>query len=244
MKKEIIILQKGSIYFFYRPKVESHDKQGEIQRFFFVLKPENQNKYKLLIVGKKELPLSEKGSYFLFLEAIKSSQEDLLSSLGEKHYLTKTKGERILPTSHCLGEGKYLLVSHNNHSHFIYKLINPPQIRETQKEFNLQKENDYLISIKNPQAVTPSGVGLPEKQKVTFPPSLQNKFANYSFIPLSTGEFLDYEGAELLLIPKKRENLVNQENELEICLEKIQSDNLLKEFAKISSPIALAPIKQ
>src|SRR5215212_1922789 len=148
MKREINILQSGNIYFFYRPKVEnsSNHKEG-VQRFFFVLQPQSQNKYHLLIVGKKQLPPTEKNNYFLFLEAIKNNQEELLSALGEKHYSTKTRGERTVPVSHCLGIGKYLLVSHDNHTHFIYRLTNPSQIKEIQKEFNLQKEDDYLISI-------------------------------------------------------------------------------------------------
>jgi len=245
MEKKINALQGGIIYFFYRPKVENGpDKKEEVQRFFFVLQPQNQDKYQLLIVGKKQLPSTEKEKYFLFLEAIKTSKKELLSALNEKHYSTKTRGERTLPVSHCLGFGKYLLVAHNNHSHFIYQLTNPSQIKETQKEFNLQKEGDYLISIKNPQAATSSGVGLPEKQKVKFPPSLQNKFDNYSFIPLTTSEFLDYEGVELLLIAKGKENLTNRESELESCLEKIHPNNSLEEFAKTSPPEALTPIKE
>ena len=245
MKGKINILQGGSIYFFYRPKVETSPNQVEgVQRFFFVLQPQNQNKYQLLIVGKKQLPPTEKENYFLFLEAIKNNKEELLSALNEKHYSTKTRGERILPVSHCLGIGKYLLVVHNNHTHFIYQLTSPSQIKGTQKEFNLQKEGDYLISIKNPQAATPPDVGLAEKQKVKFPPALQTKFANYSFVPLATSEFLDYEGVELLLIAKGKQSLSKQENEVEFCLEKIHPDNLLDEFAKISSPDALVPIKE
>ncbi|CAG8658014.1 1974_t:CDS:1 [Ambispora leptoticha] len=242
MAKKISVLQGGSIYFFYRPKIESDPK--EVQRFFFVLQPQNQPKYQLLIVGKKQLPPTEKNNYFLFLEAIKNKKEELLSALSEKQYSTKIRGERTLPVSHCLGAGKYLLVVHNDHTHFIYQLTNPSQVREIQKEFNLQKEDDYLISIKNPQAATSPGVGLTEKQKVKFPPSLQNKFTNYSFIPLTTSEFLDYEGVELLLISKGKESLVDRENEVESCLKKIHPDNLLDEFAKISSPEALTPIKE
>ncbi|CAG8475287.1 6981_t:CDS:2 [Paraglomus occultum] len=227
-------------------KIEKNSKVVgiEVEALIKKSKPQNQDKYQLLIVGKKQLPSTEKEKYFLFLEAIKTSKKELLSSLNEKHYSTKTRGERTLPVSHCLGVGKYLLVAHNNHSHFIYQLTNPPQIKETQKEFNLQKEGDYLISIKNPQAATSSGVGLPEKQKVKFPPSLQNKFDNYSFIPLTTSEFLDYEGVELLLIAKGKEDLTTHESELESCLKKIHPDNLLEEFAKIGPPDALSPIKE
>ncbi|WP_147410180.1 hypothetical protein [endosymbiont GvMRE of Glomus versiforme] len=136
------------------------------------------------------------------------------------------------------------MVSHNNHTHFIYRLTIPSQVKEIQEGFNLQKEDDYLINIKNPQAATPPGVGLTERQKVKFPSSLQTKFANYSFIPLATSEFLNYEGAELLLIAKGKENLTSREEGIKSCLEKIHPDNLADEFAKISSPDALAPINQ
>src|SRR4051812_17618594 len=136
MKEKIGILQSGSIYFFYRPKVENNSNHKEgIQRFFFVLQPQNQVKYKLLMVGKKQLSPTDKNNFFLFLEAVKNNKEELLSSLNEKHYSTKTRGERTLPVSHCLGIGKYLLVSHDNHAHFIYRLTNPSQIKEVQKEF-------------------------------------------------------------------------------------------------------------
>src|SRR5687767_4108208 len=136
MKGEINILQKGNIYFFYRPKV---NQKEAAQRFFFVLQPQNQNKFQLLIVGKKQLPSTEKDNYFLFLEAIKNNKEDLLSSLNEKHYSTKTRGEQTLPVSRCLGAGKFLLANHHNHTHFIYQLTNPTKIKKIQQEFNLKK---------------------------------------------------------------------------------------------------------
>ncbi|CFW93220.1 Conserved protein of unknown function [endosymbiont DhMRE of Dentiscutata heterogama] len=190
------------------------------------------------------MPPSEKDSYFLFLEVIKNSKEELLNALQEKHYSTKTRGERTSPVSQRLGVGKYLLVSHDNHSHFIYRLTAPAQIKEVQQEFNLQKEDDFLISIKNPQATTPPGVELTERQKVKFPPSLQAKMANYSFVPLTTSEFFDYEGVELLLIARGKTNLASREKGVESCLEKIPLDNLVDELAKISSPEVLSPIRE
>jgi hypothetical protein len=242
MKKEINILQSGNVYFFYRPKVENDEK--EVQRFFFVLHPQNQSKYQLLVVGKKQLPSEEKDRYFLFLEAIKKNKEDLLRSLNENRYGTTTRGERVLPVSRCLGAGKFLIVEHNNHVHFIYQLTSPQKIKGMQQEFNLKKEDDYLINVKNPQTEAPLGVGLTEKQKAHYPSFLQKKFTNYRFISLNTVEFLNYEGTELLLIAKEKENLVEREKELGACLEKIPSDNLLSEFAKITSPVALAPIEE
>ena len=242
MKKEINILQSGNVYFFYRPKVENSEK--EIQRFFFVLHPQNQSKYQLLVVGKKHLPPEEKNSYFLFLEAIKKNKEDLLQSLTEKKYETATRGERKLPVSHCLGAGKFLIVEHNGHTHFIYQLTNPEKIKEIQQEFNIKKEEDYLISIKNPRAENPAGMGLTESQKPNYPSFLQEKFSHYRFISLNPIDFLDYEGAELLLINSRKETLTEREKELNYCLKKIHSDNLLSEFAKIVSPAAFTSVDE
>ncbi|CAI2167893.1 1488_t:CDS:10 [Funneliformis geosporum] len=217
----------------------------EIQRFFLVLcSPQLGEKFHLLIIGKKQLPIEKEGSYFAFVEAIKQNKNELLHALNEKHYSTATRGERKLPVSRCLGAGKFLLVEHNNYTHFVYQLTSPKSIKPVQEEFNLQKEGDYLISVKNPKFGTFAGGTKPnEKPKLTYPSSLQEKFTDYRFIPLNFKEFLDYQGTELLLIPPKKENLVAREKEAEQCLEKITSDDLLEQFAKITSPEAIAPIE-
>ena len=239
---EINILQRGNVYFFYRSKIE---KNG-VQRFFLVLRPEKQESYHLLIIGKKRLPVKKEKSYFAFLEAIKESKNDLLQTLGEKHYSTKTRGERTLPFCYCLGEGKYLLLAHGNHTHFIYQLVHPTQIKKSQEEFHIQKEDDYLISVKNPQiGVELRGIGLDKRQKVNYPTNLQEKFSSgYHFVPLNPADFLNYEGAELLLIPKTKESLIHTEKGIVTCLNEIYFDNLLNEFAQTISPEAIAPIEE
>src|SRR3954454_9725447 len=144
VNKKFQVLKNGSVYFFFRPKIQN---QTEVQRFFLVLY--SNKRYYLLIIGKKHLPTEKKESYFAFVEAIKKDKNDLLQSLKEKTYQTGTRGERILPSSRCLGIGKFLLVEHHNHTHFIYHLVMPTTIKSIQAEFNLQKEDDYLISVKN-----------------------------------------------------------------------------------------------
>jgi hypothetical protein len=239
MVKEFQVLKKGNVYFFSRPKVEN---QAEVQRFFLVLHPNEH--YYLLIIGKKHLPTEKEGSYFAFVEAIKKNKNDLLQSLKEKTYQTATRGERILPSARCLGAGKFLLVEHHNHTHFIYHLTAPSTIKPVQAEFNLQKEDDYLISVKNPQVSSASGVGLTSAKKATYPEQLQAKLANYRFAPLNPSNFLDYEGTELLLIPKKQPSLSQREKELENCWKEINSENLVAEFAKMTSPETIVPIEK
>ena len=57
-----------------------------------------------------------------------------------------------------------------------------------------------MISVKNPHAETPPGIGLNEKQKASYSSDLQEKFASYRFTLLNPVDFLDYPGTELLFI--------------------------------------------
>lgn len=197
-----------------------------------------------MIVGKKHLPETKQHeSYFLFVDKVSKDKKSLLESLEEKHYTTKTRGERIQPVSHCLAEGKYLIVEHQGHTHFCYQIINPAELKKEQKAFNLQKHDDYLISIKNPQQSPPAGIGLGEQQKAHFPPEIQEKFANHRFINLDDPQLLDYEGAEILLTIQPRQELTERYEDLQTCWDKIPTDDLVKKFAEISPPEAVEPLK-
>src|SRR6185503_2576800 len=167
---KITILKRGNIYFFYRPKLKGAER---VQRFFMVLSSQ-PNIYNLLVVGKKHLPIETKDRYLVFVEAVKKSKTELLESLTKEKHRTG-KGETTGPTAHCLAEGKFIIAKHENHTHFIYQITKPSQLKEIQQEFNLQKEDDYLINVKNPQTETPLGVGLSEKQKANYPANLQEQ---------------------------------------------------------------------
>jgi len=156
--------------------------------------------------------------------------------LQRKHHKSG-KGETTDPESHCLAEGKFIIADHNGHTHFIYRIISPEQIKGIQQEFNLKKEDDYLIVVKNPEF----GTMLSQKEKIKYPSYLQEKFGSNKFIPLDP-EFLNYKGTELLLISKKR-NLIESEKELKKCLEKINEEELISEFTKVLSPKSISPLK-
>ena len=97
------------------------------------------------------------------------------------------------------GEGVYALARHGNHTHLLYSLELPVEPDEVQRELHIGKQGSYLLSVKNPRATSPPSVGLDEERKAEFPDDLQDLFGGRRFIPLGTSEFLDYEGAELLL---------------------------------------------
>lgn len=236
MNSKISVLKSGSIYFFYRPKVKNSE---EAQRFFLVFLASDSNKYTSLVVGKKQLPTGTHDRYFLLVEETNKSQSELLDSLTEKHYQVG-KGETTAPISRCLAEGKFIIAKHNNHTHFVYQITNPSQLKEIQQEFHLKKEDDYLISVKNPEF----GTMVSKKEKTNYPQNLQEKFGNYRFISLESGEFLDYKGTELLLINKKKQDLTEREKDLQACLTEINSKDLTDEFAKIVSPKTISPLEE
>src|SRR5919108_3138409 len=52
------IIEQGDVFFFYRPKVGAEEVEGvkDVQRFYMIPSPEHSNKYRLFLVGQKQLP--------------------------------------------------------------------------------------------------------------------------------------------------------------------------------------------
>jgi hypothetical protein len=52
------VLERGNIYFVYRPKVERASAAGleDIQRFFVILSPFDKARHRLIVIGQKKLP--------------------------------------------------------------------------------------------------------------------------------------------------------------------------------------------
>ncbi len=198
------VLERGDLYFFYRPRVRvDQSVQGaephavsELQRFYMVLHPHDQARYRLLIVGHKRLPAVERHEpYWLTVDKVVQHPDELLDTLKQERYTTKTRGERSLPEARACGEGVYNIVQAGLQSYFAYQMQLPVQPGEVQRALALKPEARYVVSVKNQTlAGTQSGPA------ADFPESLQQKFRNLRFIPVNPVDFLDYPRAELLLI--------------------------------------------
>lgn len=57
-----------------------------------------------------------------------------------------------------------------------------------------------IVTVKNPEAVSPPRAGLPQSRKAEYPEPLQRKFGERRFVDLDPPRFLDYPGTELLLV--------------------------------------------
>lgn len=201
---DVEVLESGNIYFCYRPKVEEESVQGleDVQRFYMILKPNGSRTWRMLAIGQKHLPnVSQHGQQtWGFVDSVTDDPNELEESLREEHYQTKTRGERTIPAARPAGEGVYDIVKHGGHTHLAYALEVPKKPGEVQHDLEIEQEGSYVLQIKNPEQGAPKGVGLKDEQKARFPKKLQERFHERRFIGAEPPDFLDYEGAELLLI--------------------------------------------
>jgi len=201
---QVEVLERGEIFFLYRPAVEEEEVKGlqDVQRFFLLLHPEDSLMHRLIIIGKKKLPEADKSGerYWGFVDAILRTDQQFKEQFGAESYETQTRGDRLLPSMRPAGAGEYQLVRHGDHTHLVYELALPERRSEVQQELNIVRAATYIISVKNPTASAPRGVGLENDQKPELPKKLQEHFKGRRFIDAEPVELLDHVGIEILLI--------------------------------------------
>jgi hypothetical protein len=200
----IKMLERGDMYFFYRPKIEEASAAGlaDVQRLLMILSPQDKKRYRLLVIGQKRLPtISKHGARtWGFVDKVSRTARALQEEFSPATYQTKTRGERTQPAARPAGEGVYAIARHASHTHLIYALELPDKPGEVQEELHLDAEASYIVSVKNPEQPSPPGVGLGEERQVSFPKTLQGRFRGRRFMPVDPPSFLNYEGVEVLLI--------------------------------------------
>ena len=197
------ILEQGDIFFFYRPKVRSENVESieDVRRFFVVLAPESKNLYRLLVIGKKSLPEireSEARSsdrYWVRIGGIFDDPTQLTNELLSKEF---REGDMARP----VGEGKYAIVDHNNHTELAFVLELPKEIGEAQKELGIEKEASYIITVINPEVPKREEYLPTTEDSPKYPESVLDGFGNNeNFVPLSRNlKFIDYQNAQIILI--------------------------------------------
>lgn len=198
-------LEKGNIYFLYRPRVEHEHPKGleDVQRFYCVLSPHGEHRYRLILIGHQQLPdpaASGRARFWAFVSMVRDDPKQIADELGEYEYETKTRGHRHQPAARPAGEGIYQLVRHGDHTHLVYALELPDEPGKVQHDLGIHEQASYIITVKNPTKPSPAKAGLPKHDELKFPQTLQKKFADRRFVSVDTPEFLDHEGAELVLI--------------------------------------------
>jgi hypothetical protein len=205
MPEDIKTLERGSIYFFYQPKVEKTSPGGEenIQRLYMILSPDGRDRYRLAIIGRKKLPEPGKSGrerFWGFIETVRKDPASIAEKLEPEKYETKTRGERFLPAARPAAEGVYRILLHGDHTHLVFATEFPEEHGEVQEELNISPEASYIISVKNPDKPSPPGAGLPEHMEAEFSEKMKDVFRGRRFANADPPEMLDKEGVEFVLI--------------------------------------------
>jgi hypothetical protein len=93
------IVEKGDIYFAYRPRLEAAEAAGlrDVQRFFMVLKPQGAGPLRLMVLGRKRLPAADAHERIRgFVDEVAKSGGAIEAEFKGYRYRTKTRGERTV----------------------------------------------------------------------------------------------------------------------------------------------------
>jgi len=194
------VLERGDVFFLYRPNEDRYEPGGllDIRRFYMVLHPQGQERFRLIAVGKKKLPGIDESAqrHWGFVDGVFRTPEELRKVAAGIPLLIGSRGENLRPA----GEGVYALVLHGNHTHLAYVLELPLLPGEVQAAFNIKSEGRFVIAVKNPEATSPPGVGLEVGFQAEFPEELKARFGDRRWVSVDPPDFLNYEGTELVLI--------------------------------------------
>jgi hypothetical protein len=198
----VTILERGHIFFFYRPRVNHETVEGpdDVQRLSIVLLPRRRRVVRRLILGRKRLPEPEAHERFWgFVDEVAERPDEIEDELDREQYQTATRGLRMQPAARPAGEGVYGITRHEDHTHLVHQLELPRRPGEVQRELNIEPEASFIITVKNPEVPSPPGLGNPHR-RVELPQTLRERFAGRRFIAVDPPALLDVEGIEFVLI--------------------------------------------
>lgn len=241
-KEDVDVLERGDIYFFIRPDVETKDVKGmgDVQRFYMILSPDGKSCFREIVVGQKKLPdIGENQRLFAFVNRIYGSVEELKNDLQGKEYQTETRGERQEMAARAVGEGRYVLTNHGDHSHLAYHLEVPDSPKEVQKDLRVREEGSYVISVRNPD----KGSQLTE-EKPDFPEKIQEEFGDNKFARKLDPKMLDYEHTEFILIGAKESPEQEMGVEFDLEDEELNEAELIRELKLQKGSRRLQPVEK
>jgi hypothetical protein len=189
-----------------------------------ITSPEKRNKniYRLFLIGQKQLPeivegrSTSKERNWALNVLITSNSEDIRRELLPAEYTTETRGKRRIAAAVPVGEGKYCIVKHDNHTELAYILELPKIPGPTQREFEIKKEASYIISVKNPDVTIPGYAAFStEDKKPNYPKYLRERFGDRRWIDVEDPDLLNYENTQVLLIGARKKD-VEEELGIEI----------------------------
>ena len=179
-----MIIERGRIYFFYRPRVERQQPSGfeDVQRFQVILSTHEKKLYRNIVVGHKQLPnpaAAGRAKFWGYVETASRDPDVIKKGLSEETYETKTRGTRHQPASRPAGEGVYAFLNHGPHMHLIYILEWPKDLGPVQHALNIHSEASYIVAVKDVTVWPPDEI---------------------RFVPMKNTAELNEPGTEIVLI--------------------------------------------
>ena len=121
-RSSVKVLEKGDIFFLFRPNLDEFAPVGliDIRRFYLVLHPEGKDLFRLIAIGKKRLPDDVEGvqRHWGFVDGVFRTADELKAAATGLSGMRESTEENLRPA----GEGVYALVLHGNHTHLAYVL--------------------------------------------------------------------------------------------------------------------------
>ncbi len=234
------LMERGDIFFFYRPAGENAAPGGllEVNRFHIVLRPEGSETLRYITIGKKKLPDEQDDQRnWGFVDGVFHTAGALRECLLNPDDAGVRSGAGAVPA----GEGVYELLRQGRNTVLAYALALPDEPGEVQRTFNIRPHDRLTLVMKNPEAGSPVGVGLNEDRRVEYPEELQARFGGRKWVGADPPEFLDHEGAELVLIAED-DSGADLGIELEVRSDDPASAKLFKELKLERSDRAVRPL--
>jgi hypothetical protein len=215
-REDCTLVESGLVRFYYRARLPPATAEPgsnaavnpeEVPRLYLLLLPGatedaagfdeqcRTGRKRLLVVSQKAVAGTGIGSSLAktacYVAAVSDDMEDISKALVLLH------GG---PAAQPCGEGSYVIVRLEGMTFLTYA-IRPPcePVPALQEDFIVNKSGSYLLAVKNPQfPSTTSNVRLPKSR---FSRELQAHFGdNRRWAPLDDPTFLDYVGAELVML--------------------------------------------
>jgi hypothetical protein len=201
------VLERGHIFFFYRPRVHSPDEEPlpngleDVERSYIVLNVKGKDLYRLLVIGRKRLPDVDKHEKeWAFVYKVSRKLGAIEEELAQEEYETKTRGDRVRSAARPAGEGVYTLSHHEEHTHLAYVLELPKKPGPVQRALQIESEASYVVAVKNPEASWPPEAGLTPDEAAKYPKRLTSKFQGRRFLSADPPDFLNYPGTQIMVI--------------------------------------------
>ena len=246
------VLEEGDLFFFNRPRVGKAEVESleDVQRLYMVMATQRADGrwFRMFVVGRKRLPDIQPGRAdpnernWAMVTLATSDPAEVRKELEEERYVTATRGERVVAAAKPVGEARYELVVHRDHTELAYTLELPEEPGPAQRELEIRNEASYVVAVRNPDIPSPPSMSGP-RERPGYPERLAELFGGRRWISAEDVELLDYPHAQILMLGAREADV---EEELGIHLEKehesVHSAELFRLLRLRPAAVALEPL--